>query len=162
MNKILMMCAALSCCLPLTAIASIPLEQALELCRAEQNALRRLTCYDAIADKTATTSRSGAGQTANQGANTPKALPEEQFGVEHKMQADDNVEQLDVVVKSLRYSPHKELIVEFTNGQVWQQIGNDYYKIAEGEQHVIRRGFLNSFLLGNSKNNRTIRVKREK
>ena len=158
MNKAIIMCAALSCCLPLTATASIPLEQALELCRAEQNALRRLTCYDAIADNTTVKQSTANSQSS---AKTTIA-PTEQFGVEHKLQDDENIEQLDVVVKSLRYSPHKELRVEFTNGQVWHQVGNDYYKIAEGEQHFIRRGVLNSFLLGNSKSDRTIRVKREK
>ena len=161
MNKVIMMCAALSCCLPLTATASIPLEQALELCRAEQNALRRLTCYDAIADNAPAQQSTSAGSAMKQDTK-PKAAPTEQFGIEHKRQANENIEQLDMVVKSLRYSPHKELRVEFTNGQVWQQIGNDYYKIAEGEQHFIRRGVLNSFLLGNSNSDRTIRVKREK
>ena len=38
----------------LPLFAAVPLEQALELCRAEQNALRRLTCYDGISADTAT------------------------------------------------------------------------------------------------------------
>ncbi len=143
--------------LPLAA-ASIPPEQALELCRAEQNALRRLTCYDAIATDGSTVQSRPADTTPTQATLTEPAP--QQFGLEHRPQ-EDMAEQLNVVVKSLQYSPRKELIVEFTNGQIWQQIGSEYYHIAEGEAHVIRRGVLSSFLLGNDKNNRTIRVKRK-
>ncbi|GAB2928074.1 hypothetical protein [Rheinheimera gaetbuli] len=160
MKNLITFFAALSCCLPLAA-APIPLEQALELCRAEKNALRRLTCYDAIADGTATAAPTQAtSATVQPLANKTQAS--EQFGIEHRQQEQTTVEQLNVVVKSLKYNPYKELTVEFTNGQVWQQIGTDYYKIAEGETHTIRRSAFNSFLLGNDKNSRTIRVKREK
>mgnify|MGYP005840989869 CR=1 FL=1 len=160
MKNLITLFAAVSCCLPLAA-AAIPLEQALELCRAEQNALRRLTCYDAIADgKTTVQSTTASAPAATSSARN--TTPAEQFGIEHRQQEDTTVEQLNVVVKSLQYTPYKELTVEFTNGQIWQQIGTDYYKIAEGETHFIRRGVLNSFLLGNEKSNRTIRVKREK
>jgi len=167
--------------LPLSAGAAIPLDQALELCRAEQNALRRLTCYDAItATKAdATTLTGSATRAAPTAAQTPVAAPvtsasvaataepttvsaEADFGMEHRKAAEDAPEQIYLQVKSVQYGSRKELIIEFDNGQVWRQNGTDYYKIAAGEQHYVKRGVLSSFFLGNDNNNRTIRVRREK
>lgn len=149
-------------------VAAIPLEQALELCRAEQNALRRLSCYDAIAAVTASTAVPGKTATspATSAAvpvanNTVQKRPEADFGIEHRKADEEAPEQISLSVKEVRYSPRKELIIEFDNGQIWRQNGTDYYKIAAGEQHYIKRGVLNSFLLGNDGNNRTIRVRRE-
>ena len=150
--------------LPLSA-SSVPLTQALELCRAEQNALRRLTCYDSIQHTAAQQNNTAVQALPVQAAPAAKAAVEgdssDSFGMEHKQNSDDSAEQLAVTVKSLRYSPRKELIVEFDNGQIWRQNGSGHYKIAAGEQHFIKRGVLNSFLLGNDNNNRTIRVRRE-
>lgn len=150
--------------LPLSA-SSIPLTQAMELCRAEQNALRRLTCYDNIqhtpAQQTNSASQTLPVQAAPAAKPADKAEPADAFGMEHKQNSSDTAEQLAVTVKSLRYSPRKELIVEFDNGQRWRQIGTDYYSIKEGQQHRIKRGALNSFFLANDNNNRTIRIRRE-
>lgn len=147
-------------------VAAIPLEQALELCRAEQNTLRRLTCYDAIQPATSHTAAPSNTSTTQSptapAANTKvQKQPETDFGIEHRKVNEDAPDQIYLSVKEVRYSPRKELIVEFDNGQVWRQNGTDYYKIATGEQHFIKRGVLNSFLLGNDNNNRTIRVRRE-
>ncbi|MDP2714196.1 hypothetical protein [Rheinheimera sp.] len=158
--------------LPLSAGAAIPLEQALELCRAEQNALRRLTCYDAItATETAIPAASRAKPAAPvtpataapvaAAADAPTTA-EADFGIEHRKTAEGAPEQIYLQVKSVQYSPRKELIVEFDNGQVWRQNGTEYYKIAAGEQHYVKRGVLSSFFLGNDNSNRTIRVRREK
>lgn len=149
-------------------VAAIPLDQALELCRAEQNALRRLTCYDAISAVTASTTSPGntavspVTTVAVPAANTTvQKQPEADFGIEHRKVDEDAPDQIYLSVKEVRYSPRKELIVEFDNGQIWRQNGTDYYKIATNERHFIKRGVLNSFLLGNDNNSRTIRVRRE-
>jgi hypothetical protein len=151
--------------LPVTAI---PLDQALELCRAEQNALRRLTCYDAIQPVTKNTAVPSVTSvspppTASLPAVIPSAQkqPEADFGIEHRKADEDAPDQIYLSVKEVRYSPRKELIVEFGNGQIWRQNGSGHYKIAAGEQHYIKRGALSSFFLGNDNNNRTIRVRRE-
>ena len=172
MKHFLAACAVITA-LPLSAGAAIPIEQALELCRAEQNALRRLTCYDSITTSGHTTaSMSGGTQTPAapqaattaiaKAATTVEAAPEADFGLEHRKSKEDTAEQMYSQVKSVQYSPRKELIVEFVNGQIWHQTGNEYYRIAAGEQHYVKRGVLNSFFLGNDSNNRTIRVRREK
>lgn len=153
--------------LPVSA-SNVSLTQALELCRAEQNALRRLTCYDNIqhtpAQQTVTDTQAQPVQQVKPAAEAEvavKAKPADTFGMEHKQSSNDTAEQLTVTVKSVRYSPHKQLIVEFDNGQRWRQIGSDYYSIKEGQQHRIKRGAFNSFFLANDNNNRTIRIRRE-
>ena len=145
----------------LPAVAEQPtLQQALELCRAEQNALRRLTCYDAIDYANSQATAKSLPAQANAQAQQASGKPAEtDFGLEHR-QRHDTKEQLNLIVKSVTYSPRKELIVEFDNGQRWRQIGTEYYSIKEGQQHHIKRGVLNSFLLSNDDNNRTIRVRR--
>ncbi|MDX5405918.1 MAG: hypothetical protein LPK11_02595 [Chromatiaceae bacterium] len=164
MKYVFVICSAL---LSVSAIAdsNIPVNQAVELCRAEQNALRRLTCYDAI-EPTSTNSsdtKTGALQ-ANAQTQQDEAKTAEnndtRFGLEHKAQADAD-ETLRVTVKSISYTPHNKLIIEFENGQRWRQIGTEYYSVAVGQQHTIKRGVLNSFFLANDNNNRTIRIKRE-
>lgn len=161
-----------SALLSVSAIADskIPVNQAVELCRAEQNALRRLTCYDAISLTSATTpglkalpsqaNEQAQQATAKLATAKPAKSDDERFGLEHKEQVDAD-ETLRVTVKDVSYSPRKELIVEFNNGQRWRQIGSEYYAIAVGQQHTIKRGVLNSFFLANDNNNRTIRIKRE-
>lgn len=150
--------------LPVTAI---PLDQALELCRAEQNALRRLTCYDSIQVVTAGNSSANAAVMSAKTVSTPTTHTNAEkrsgsdFGIEHRKVEEEIQEKVYMSVKNVRYNPHKELIIEFDNGQTWRQNGTEQYKISAGEQHYIKRGVLNSFFLGNDKNNRTIRVRRE-
>lgn len=163
MKNFLTACAVIAA-LPLSAGAAIPLAQALELCRAEQNALRRLSCYDAISNnvsqtdsKPTTALPTQANAKANAAVNNKQA---DDFGLEHK-QREDSTEQLNVTVVAVSYTPRKELIVEFDNGQRWRQVGSDFYSIASGQQHQIKRGVLNSFFLANDNNNRTIRIRRE-
>lgn len=142
--------------------AAIPVEQAVELCRAEQNALRRLTCYDAITIGTAADTQVAKPMATS--PTKPVTKPEQSkkdFGLEHKKNDEDITDVLYMTVKDVRYSPHKDLIVEFDNGQVWRQYEAGYYKINVGEKHFIKRGMLNSFFLGNDSNNRTVRVRRE-
>lgn len=52
--------------------------------------------------------------------------------------------------------------IEFENGQVWQQIGTDGYRIRKGEQYTISKALMDSYLLSNSSNNRKMRVRRIK
>ncbi|WP_019676911.1 hypothetical protein [Arsukibacterium perlucidum] len=145
---------------------------ALTECRQQQNALKRLVCYDEIKVDTAVTSTNSAVQTHSQAPVRPAAASsrptpavtaapaQNDFGLEHKKAADKETDQLYLTVSSISYSPRKELIVGFDNGQTWRQTGRGNYQIAVGERHYIKRGMLNSFSLGNDDNNRTIKVRR--
>ncbi|KKO44644.1 hypothetical protein WG68_14765 [Arsukibacterium ikkense] len=173
---------AVSSLLSLPANAD-PLTEALNECRQQQNALKRLVCYDEInlattSVKPAAPARTPANEASAKATPThgkPPALPApavnraplskappaaEDFGLEHKKTADKQTDQLYLTVSSISYSPRKELIVEFDNGQTWRQTGSGNYPIAVGERHFIKRGMLNSFTLGNDDNNRNIKVRR--
>lgn len=166
MNKTLLSGAALLTALLSPALlAQTSLSSAIEQCRAEQNALKRLVCYDEI-----TTANSHAipvrpeqsAQPKNhQAAQTSQQTAESDFGREHRRKIDESADKIYAVVSSIRYSPRKELIIAFDNGQVWRQNGSGNYAINVGERHFIRRGVLGAFYLGNDNNNRTLKVKRE-
>jgi hypothetical protein len=164
----------------LVSSASLPLQastlaDAVAECRQQQNALKRLVCYDDIkltaTPATVSSAASDAVQAHSQAparpapvSNNPataKAAPTtNDFGLEHKKPAEKNADEMYMTVTKISYSPRKELIVEFDNGQVWRQNDSSYYDINVGEQHFIKRGMLNSFTLGNDANNRTIKVRR--
>lgn len=160
-----------SSCLLSTPLHASPLADALAECRQQTNALKRLVCYDEITvEATAQASASASPATASNTAATARpgkpaaaskpAAPADNFGLEHKKTVKEQADQLYLTVKHIRYSPRKQLIVEFDNGQIWRQNDNSYYDIKVGERHFIKRGMLNSFALGNDNNNRTIKVRR--
>tara|TARA_R110002126_G_scaffold43555_13_gene124896 strand:- start:2908 stop:3396 length:489 start_codon:yes stop_codon:yes gene_type:complete len=133
--------------------------EALTECRLQQNALKRLVCYDEIKlNQTEQAAQATPTQPATSSAEPTAANSD--FGLEHKKVAEQQKEQLALTVSSISYSPRKELIIEFDNGQTWRQTGSQYYKIELGEHHHIKRGMLGSFILGNDENNRTIKVRR--
>lgn len=165
------------------AVFANPLADALAECRQQQNALKRLVCYDEInpgltaaaTDLNLATSNTVSNKVVQAHGQAPerpmptrkpenaaaKAAPaKSDFGLEHKQTADKQADQLYLTVKSISYSPRKELIVEFDNGQIWRQNDSSYYDIKVGERHFIKRGMLSSFSLGNDDNNRTIKVRR--
>jgi len=158
------------------ATSAVTVEQAINLCRSEQNAVKRLQCYDAIAttiaaqsvskvtDITSTSTQADTVSTFSHPIETAADIAQStnsEFGREHRQNPEQLIDSLDVIVSNIKYSPYKSLIVTFDNGQQWRQIGTDYYKIAVGEVHHINRGALNSFMLSNDNNNRTIRIRRE-
>jgi hypothetical protein len=70
------------------------------------------------------------------------------------------VDQITAVVKTVELNKRKKLLITLENGQLWQQIDQDYLNIKAGDTCVIKRGSFGSFLLGVSGYNRTIRVRR--
>ncbi|MDX1678985.1 hypothetical protein [Arsukibacterium sp.] len=148
------------------------LADAVAECRQQQNALKRLVCYDEIelsaktlpATNNAVQAHSQApvrpAPVSNDPATARAAPTDPDFGLEHKKPVEKEADQLYLTVSKISYSPRKELIVEFDNGQIWRQNDSSYYAIEVGEQHYIKRGLFNSFILGNDDNNRTIKVRR--
>lgn len=180
MKWLLLLLLSIVFMLPLSVQASISLDQALTQCRAEENALKRLVCYDDIAmskqQSLPVQANKGQQQAAVSRAkpdSKPAAVPSvvtesdkvpatsEHFGLENRRQSNPTSE-LNLTVANLSHNNRKELIIEFDNGQVWRQQGTRYYPIAVGEQHQIKRGVLGSFSLGNERNNRSARVIRER
>lgn len=158
--------AAISLHIPLANAAAVA--ESLAECRQQQNALKRLVCYDAISIATAAVPVESAAASqavaetrpAGSKAAAATTAAATDFGLEHKKAAVEQTDQMYLTVSSISYSPRKELIVVFDDGQIWRQTGSGVYTINVGERHYIKRGMLNSFLLGNDENNRTIKVRR--
>ena len=142
--------------------AAVPVEQAIELCRAEQNALRRLTCYDAIENKSENMTKQSVSASQEKPEIHTQTTTTDDFGLEHRKVEAQSTDRVYVNVKNVGYNERKERVFEFDNGQIWRQTDSGYYAINPGETHFIKRGMLNSFFLGNDNNNRTVRVRREK
>lgn len=145
--------------------AQAELSSAIEQCRTEQNVLKRLACYDEISianSDVLTASTERTYQTKNTSpTQADKHTAASEFGLEHKQRNDELPDQIYAVVRNVRYSPRKELIIEFDNGQVWRQNGSGTYLINIGERHFVKRGVFGAFYLGNDNSNRTLKVKRE-
>lgn len=136
--------------------AQSTLASQLEQCRTEQNALKRLVCYDEINTRT-------AGSPAPQAAERARAVtnpPEDNFGKEHRQVAADPVDQLYATVSDISFSPRKELIITLDNGQIWRQSGSGQFPLQTGERIYIKRGLLGAFYLGKDGSNRTLKVVR--
>lgn len=136
--------------------AQSTLASQLEQCRTEQNALKRLVCYDEINTRT-------AGSPAPQAAERARAVtnpPEDNFGKEHRQVAADSVDQLYATVSDISFSPRKELIITLDNGQIWRQNGSGQFPLQTGERIYIKRGLLGAFYLGKDGSNRTLKVVR--
>ena len=136
--------------------AQSTLASQLEQCRTEQNALKRLVCYDEINTRT-------AGSPAPQAAERARAVtnpPEDNFGKEHRQVAADPVDQLYATVSDISFSPRKELIITLDNGQIWRQNGSGQFTLQTAERIYINRGLLGAFYLGKDGSNRTLKVVR--
>ena len=162
-------------------MAQTPLALALESCRAEQNSSKRLLCYDqislgssekvvsAVAPKpTAIVKQEAIPTTENSNETTSKSraatitTSSSEFGLENRRELSELPDRISVVVTKISFNLYKKLIIEFDNGQIWQQTDSTTYPIKVGEQHFIRRGALGAFYLGNEKSNRRIKVRRER
>lgn len=133
----------------------------LEQCRSEQNALKRLVCYDEINLRTAGSAATPAPQAAERARQATTATPAtDNFGKEHRQVAADPLDQLYATVTKLSLSPRKEMIIELDNGQIWRQSGSGQFPLQNGERIYIKRGMLGAFYLGKDGSNRTLKVVR--
>ncbi len=76
--------------------------------------------------------------------------------------AGSEMTQRVMTVATARQNDFTGWTIEFENGQVWQQIGTDGYRIRKGEQYTISKALMDSYLLSNAANNRKMRVRRIK
>lgn len=140
--------------------AQTSLATAIEQCRTEQNALKRLVCYDEITAPNTPVAATPVVSSTNTEVKTPQPTTNKDFGLEHKKTV-ETAETITAIVSKITFSPRKDLIIEFDNGQVWRQTDSGSYPIKVGERHFVKRGVFGAFYLGNENNNRTLKVKRE-
>lgn len=90
------------------------------------------------------------------------AAEADDFGLELKQSDNpDNSERTFTVAKA-RQNNFTGWNIEFSNGQIWKQVGTDPYSIREGESYMVTRASFNSFFLSNSSDNRRMRITRQK
>ncbi|WP_394201616.1 hypothetical protein [Shewanella waksmanii] len=154
----------------LVAQAHAGLEQDLAKCAQLNDKLDRLICYDNLAANIAQSPQSynqatsavttqSTVQTSTPVVATVSA--EESFGNVKKANSEE-VEQIQLVIKSVAKDPYGALKVTFENGQVWKQSDSKRYKLKAGEQVTIKKGSFGSYFLGVEHKNATMKVKRIK
>jgi len=72
------------------------------------------------------------------------------------------LEQIHLTVKTASKNHFGKWRITFENGQIWQQIENEYARFKTGDEIIIKRGTFNSFYLFRQNSNRKLSVKRIK
>jgi len=169
---------ALALTLSLTATSSQAetISEALAQCKAVKNVLKRLACYDGVAQRAGGMQDSQLPEAytqrpanPNSGAATASAsVPSQQsgtrntFGLEEqiKQQAQSEIGEITGVVGKVAEGPRDELLITLDDGQVWLQTDTTRFKLKSGDSVVIERGVLGAFYLKKAGHSKRIRVKR--
>jgi hypothetical protein len=161
------------------------ISDALKTCGKTQNSLKRLVCYDRIVNDMdkysgvndlmnipAPLTQSSKGAVAP--AKSPSSdntqpvgkdanvNPSDGFGLEHKQLYQETEDKIYANVSSVKKGPRGKHTFTLENGQVWQQITAENFKIKENQEVFIERGVLNSYMMGSDSFNKKTRVKRIK
>jgi len=162
----------------IVAISPVFGQDALLNCADIADSTARLSCYDKamqasknlpvlrIPRNTTQASSTPAGSDnsnadAGGSANKEVVQSSDPFGLE--MKNGDNDSQANTRTFTVTDASHNKFTgwtIEFTNGQIWKQVGTDPYKIEPGENYIITRASLNSFMLGAQGKRDKIRITR--
>ncbi|BDX08563.1 hypothetical protein [Planctobacterium marinum] len=153
------------------------LAQAMEKCRSVSNSVKRLVCYDQLAQRANNLEDSElaefyanrpvvvASPDARRNAvnNEVQTAPQNSFGLEQQLAERKSAEasELRSVVGKIEKNPHGKLIITLQDGQVWRQTDSERMSLSVGDSIVISRGLLGAFYLSKQGNNQNIRVKRK-
>lgn len=162
------------------------IENALNSCSKEENALKRLVCYDRVvkdlnqyegvnkqapvALPTVTAKPTQPVyvaepvepvKTSSPVAKTQAKEPASEFGLEAKKKT-NQVDKIYGEVVEVAKSPYKKMIITLADGQVWRQTDNTSLRIREGDQVYVERGALGSFYLSKDSAKKRLKVKRTK
>lgn len=158
-----------------SAKAQDTLQDDLNACNAVPDSQERLACFEALADEPRAVAPDTPPPVAEDRAADPVRSPvtpvrqsetagsdNPDFGLEHKQAKtpDSETEPMQFTVSAARHNDFTGWTIAFENGQVWRQVGTDRYDIRVGDTYTIQPASFNSFLLGNNRNNRKIRVSR--
>ena len=158
--------------LSLLAVTPVFAQDALNTCANITDSTARLACYDEAmqANKALPVLRiprnTSTPATSTLAPDTPAVSsqaeqPEDGFGLEIKT-SDNTVEEntRNFTVADASYNQFTGWTIEFTNGQVWKQVGADSYRIEPGQTYTISRGTFNSFFLNAAGKRDKIRITR--
>ena len=174
-----------------SAIAAEALPPTLRACMSESDAARRLACFDresarlvkdsaptarksdSLAAAPAAAAAAPAAATPAPAANAPAPSAQDKFGYRGNIaraeidkqseEARTQAEVLTAKVTELSSLAHGEMLLTLDNGQVWQQKRGDRgVRIKVGDEIMIRRAALGSFLLTTQAAKGSMRVSRVK
>ena len=143
----------------------MPWAQRLQRCAKINSAEQRLACYDQLAQRQAAKGLKQAAKPQKQQKQQKQrtASATEQFGIEHKSRADEDLNKITVAIKSRRKGPYGKWVITLENGQVWKQTdAGGFFGWDEDDTYFIERGAFNSFFFGREGVNRRFRVQRVK
>lgn len=153
------------------------LAEAVEKCRVVSNSLKRLVCYDQLAQRAQNLEDSDLaefyaerplvapvpGESRPNTSAPSRSAPRNNFGLEDResQQKKDEASEMSAVVGTVEEDPYGKLIVTLADGQIWRQTDSEVFKLRSGDSVTISRGLLGSFYLQKDGLNRRMRVKRE-
>jgi hypothetical protein len=146
----------------------------LQDCRAIADDKERLACYDAAAAASPAPANAApanaapvsaavaSAATASNATEAPgkKSSGEEDFGKQRTDAEKAAPQDLRSAVASVETDANGKLILALDNGQTWAQIDSPSLKLKAGDEVVIRRGSLGSYLLARAVGGPEIRVRR--
>lgn len=166
----------------LTIVSSVSqaetVAEAMQACRNESNDLKRLICFDNVAESM--NIYAGASQSVEDVAESrPKAVAttapvaasasgtpaaDDDFGMEHKKKPEQSTpDEMTARIVSMAKNARGEFTVELDNGMVWRQNGKaNSLVINEGDAVIIERGLMGAFYLSREGYNRRVNVNRVK
>jgi len=136
--------------LPLAILTAQPLvttaetlNEQLRECAQFSDDNKRLACYDRI-------------------AGNLQQHAEQQFGQEQQKVIEEAPESITATITEATEGAYGKYIFTLDNGQVWRQVGSSRAIWRGGEQVVVERGALGSFMMRKTTGGRSLRVKRAK
>jgi hypothetical protein len=150
------------------------------VCRNIDDALERVTCYDAIVDSaqessirhattqelTVVVTEAKATSSVSERTETPtqEIDPEDIFGRdEQSIRETLEIEKIDEIIQrvtELSKTSSGRLVVKLNNGQIWLQTDTRGLNLKTGDEVKIRAGTMGSHFLTKTSSKRSLRVKR--
>lgn len=135
---------------------------AVRACRTESDSATRLACYDRAVDRAQPAAKAAppskpAASAATAAPAAAAATPEDNFGRQHKIQAEEQKRQqqearelgeLEANVTKIEKRMDGLMTITLDNGQVWRQNSPDaMFRLKEGDPVKIQPGSMKSFIL---------------
>ncbi len=149
-----------------TTANAATVEQALLACKQEENALKRLVCFDNVASAisnneapVAEFKTSPSSSSASPVVRAPQSA-EDKFGLEHKREREKELDSIVSEVVAISESKRGDITITLKNGSKWRQVESSSLRIKKGSKVEIKRGVLGAFYLGVQGLSRQMKVKR--
>lgn len=136
-------------------------------CTQIDNSLKRLICFDDLAQKlTGNTAFKEAKNNVKTNPVVPaapvaQASDDDYFGKEQTKVAEMSTEdKIYATVTEINKNARKKSIFTLSNGQEWLHVDESRLRLKIGERVYVERGMLGAFYMGKDSENRRIKVKR--